>query len=156
MPPVNWLAGWVQLWFSIAITKTVLTSCALALVPPSAARQASVASEIRHLAKDIWYPHWEDSRRTLQSVEITPDDSRRQRAALQWIAGVFFGTMMGMLRSEDSEEEEPGALRVETSLARGSMNRKCRMGDSTGGWRLVRAKKAMEPTAPVSRFLYRG
>jgi hypothetical protein len=35
---------------------------------------------------------------------MTPDDSCEQRAALQGIAGVFFGTMMGMLQSEDSEE----------------------------------------------------
>src|ERR1700746_3595229 len=41
MPPVNWLAGWVQLWFSIAITKTVLTSCAYAL-KLHAAKSASV------------------------------------------------------------------------------------------------------------------
>ena len=41
MPPVDWLAGWVQLWFSIAITNTVLTSCACAL-KLHAAKSASV------------------------------------------------------------------------------------------------------------------
>ncbi len=35
-------------------------------------------------------------------------------------------------------------------------NQKCSARlDITGGCRLVRAKKAMEPAAPVSRFLYR-
>jgi hypothetical protein len=38
------------------------------------------------------------------AVEITPDDSREQRAALQGIAGAFFEQMMEMLRSEDGEK----------------------------------------------------
>ena len=58
---------------------------------------------------DIWR---KDIAADAESVEITPDHSREQRTALQGIAGVFFGTMMGMSQSEDNEEEEPGALQV--------------------------------------------
>src|SRR5215471_19208363 len=53
MPPANWLAGWVQLWFSIAITKTVLISSALALMQPNVVNRASTPRIPRRLTCDI-------------------------------------------------------------------------------------------------------
>src|ERR1700746_1560517 len=50
MGPENWLAGWVQLWFSMAITKTVLIlspsllSSARAVKLPNAISIANAAS----------------------------------------------------------------------------------------------------------------
>src|SRR5580704_4614967 len=53
MFPVNWFAGCVQLWFSIAITKTFLISWALALTLPSALTSARDPSVRRHLTSII-------------------------------------------------------------------------------------------------------
>src|SRR5215475_13210223 len=53
MVPVNWFTGWVQLWFSIAITKTVLTCCALAFKLLNATNSATAPRMRKHLTCDI-------------------------------------------------------------------------------------------------------
>src|SRR4051794_28349623 len=51
--PVNWFAGCVQLWFSIAITNTVLTCCARALALPMVVRSANAPTARDHVRCDM-------------------------------------------------------------------------------------------------------
>src|SRR5215471_19811931 len=51
--PENWFAGCVQLWFSMAITKTVLICWAAALKWPTVIDKASTASARRCRTSDI-------------------------------------------------------------------------------------------------------
>src|SRR3954465_7171667 len=77
MPPVNWLAGWVQLWFSIAITNTALISCALAFKLPNAKNRVSRVSRRGDLRCDIDYAPELDWRLAMERLEIRVDHRAR-------------------------------------------------------------------------------
>src|SRR5215469_6634278 len=58
MEPENWLAGCVQLWFSMAITKTVWIE-RVSSPPPSAAAAVTTKAAVKQpksIAYFIWYP----------------------------------------------------------------------------------------------------
>src|SRR3954451_1798737 len=70
MPPVNWLSGWVQLWFSMAMTKTVLSSSALAGDWPSVIKKAKADNMRRRLRCGIWSSIYvEDVRRAQNPID---------------------------------------------------------------------------------------
>src|SRR5713226_4309435 len=98
MPPVNWLAGWVQLWFFMAITKTVLISSAPAFNRPNTKTRANTPSVPRRLTFVI---HSSGGDKIAANADLVSGGPvvclSALRSPISWIAALFCRQMNGIL-----------------------------------------------------------
>src|SRR5215468_3632430 len=69
MGPENWLAGCVQLWFSMAITKTVLIERSSSA--PAAVTVKAAVRQPKSIAYFIWYPRVVGNTRSVRAAWLS-------------------------------------------------------------------------------------